>query len=73
MALRKRGDKTLIDLCEQRKAKGYTQERLANEAGVVRQTISEIERGVNNPSIQLAQKIAKILEFNWSEFFEGNE
>lgn len=63
----------MINLCEKRKEKGYTQESLANEAGVVRQTISEIERGVNKPSIRLAQKIAKILEFDWGEFFEGNE
>lgn len=63
----------LVNLRDKRIEKGYTQEKLAQEVGVVRQTISEIERGANKPSISLAQKIAKILEFNWSEFFEGNE
>jgi DNA-binding XRE family transcriptional regulator len=65
--------KLLFNLREKRIEKGFTQESLANEAGVVRQTISEIERGANKPSVDLAQKIGKILEFNWSEFFEGNE
>ena len=65
--------KILVNLKAKRNEKGYTQERLAGETGVVRQTISNIECGTNKPSVKLAQKIAKILEFDWSEFFERNE
>lgn len=64
----------LINLKEKRIEKGFTQESLATKAGCVRQTISNIECGVNMPSPFLAQVLGEILEFNWWEFFsEGNE
>ena len=64
----------LINLREKRIEKGFTQESLATKAGCVRQTISNIECGVNMPSASLAQALGEILEFNWWEFFsEGNE
>ena len=64
----------LINLREKRIEKGFTQESLATKAGCVRQTISNIECGVNMPSPSLAQALGEILEFNWWEFFsEGNE
>ena len=44
---------------EFRKLNGENQEDLANIVGVSRQTIISIEKGIYNPSIILAFKIAK--------------
>lgn len=59
-----------MNLKEKREEKGYTQQSLADEVGVWRSTIAMIENGTNKPSVPLAQKIASILGFNWTEFFE---
>lgn len=42
-----------------RKTMGYNQEDFAKEMRVSRQTISSIERGIYNPSLELAFKMAK--------------
>lgn len=60
----------MINLREKRTAKGLTQQALANKIGVIRQTISNIECGVSKPSVNTAIEIGKILNFNWTEFFE---
>lgn len=44
---------------EIRKSHGIRQEEFARAMGVSRQTISSLENGRYNPSIQLAYKIAK--------------
>lgn len=61
----------MINLKELRIKKGYTQKKLANTCGVARQTISNIECGVNKPSVELAQKLAFLFDVEWKEFFEG--
>ena len=43
-----------------RKAKGLSQEELAKQCGVSRQTISLIERGDYSPSVTLALTLARI-------------
>ena len=42
-----------------RKERGITQEELARDLQVTRQTISSLEKGRYNPSIQLAFRIAR--------------
>jgi len=59
----------MIDLKKVRTEKGYTQERLAEEVGVQRVTITNIESGYNKPSVQLAKKLGNILGFDWTLFF----
>lgn len=59
----------MIDLKKERIKKGMTQEQLADEVGVIRQTISNIECGIARPSVETAQAIAKVLEFEWTLFF----
>lgn len=63
----------MIDLRKWRTEKGMTQDALAREVGVIRQTISNIECGINRPSPELAMKIAETLEFNWTEFYTKDE
>ena len=46
-----------------------TQEQLAEQAGVTRQTISAIEKGDYNPTIQLCLRICKVLGTTLDELF----
>ena len=54
---------------EIRKAKGITQEELANELEVSRQTVGSLENGRYNPSIILAFKIARFFDVSIEEVF----
>lgn len=45
---------------ERRKARGMTQQQLAAELGVSRQTIISLENGKYNPSILLVHSIARL-------------
>ena len=47
-----------------------TQKRLAELAGVTRQTIIAIEKGAFNPSVKLALKLAHIFECKIEELFQ---
>ena len=46
-----------------------TQEDLANEVGVTRQTILAIEKGKYDPSLNLAFKISRVFKVNIEEVF----
>lgn len=59
----------MINLKEVRKAKGLTQEELAAKCDVQRTTVTMIETGENLPSVQLAKKLAEVLDVDWTEFF----
>ena len=52
-----------------RKERGIRQEELAKALGVSRQTISSLENGRYNPSIQLAFKIARYFDMTIEEVF----
>lgn len=54
---------------EIRKAKGITQEELANDLEVSRQTVGSLENGRYNPSIILAFKIARFFNVSIEEVF----
>lgn len=45
-----------------RQAKGVSQEAFADEAGLHRTYISDLERGTRNPSMTLVDKIARALD-----------
>ena len=63
----------MIDLRKVRQDNGLTQTALAEAAGVVRQTISNVECGISAPSVGLAKKLAKVLGVNWYDFFSEDE
>ncbi|MDM8214532.1 helix-turn-helix transcriptional regulator, partial [Enterococcus hirae] len=53
-----------------RKEKKYSQEELAELSGLHRTYISQIERGVKNPTIKNLEKIACALDIDIIEFFK---
>ncbi|MBV6706698.1 helix-turn-helix transcriptional regulator [Bacillus thuringiensis] len=54
---------------EYRAKLNITQEDLAKSVGVRRETISHLEKGKYNPSLQLAHDIAKALHSTIDEIF----
>ena len=54
---------------ERRKARGMTQQQLASELGVSRQTIISLENGKYNPSILLARSIARLFGAQIEDIF----
>lgn len=53
-----------------RQLAGFTQQQLAERVQVSRQTIHAIEKGKYNPSVQLALKLAVVLEKELPGLFE---
>ena len=53
-----------------RREKGYTQEQLADRAGLHRTYIGSIERGEQNISLDNIDKIARALSTNITELFK---
>ena len=54
---------------EIRKKFGYTQDKMAEIAGIEPQSISKIESGKNYPLLSNLEKIAKRLEIDLKDFF----
>ena len=52
-----------------RKQAGFRQEDMANQLGVTRQTIIAIENDKYNPTLELAMKIASLLNKNVEDIF----
>jgi transcriptional regulator with XRE-family HTH domain len=59
-------------LVKLRKSKGYTQEEVAQQAGISQNYYSEIEHG-KNPSGEVALRISKILGCNMERFYTTKE
>ncbi len=57
-------------LAERREEKGYSQSSLARELNITSQAYCYIENNQRNPSVELAKKIADILNFSWTKFYE---
>lgn len=60
-------------ISQSRKQRKITQEELANEVGVTRQTITSIETGKYIASLPLAFKIAKFFDMSIKEIFSIEE
>ena len=52
-----------------RAMRDLTQEDLAKEVGVTRQTVIAIEKGQYNPSLELAFKLARYFEVSIEDIF----
>ena len=60
-------------LKELRHKSHLTQEQLAKKVGISRTMITEIENGNANPSVKVAKKIAAVLGFDWTRFFDDED
>ncbi len=54
---------------EERLRRGWTQQELADQVEVSRQTVISLERGRYNPSIILAFKLARLLDLRIEDLF----
>ncbi|MEB6064886.1 helix-turn-helix domain-containing protein [Enterococcus gallinarum] len=61
-------------LIRQREKNGLTQDQVAKESEIERTYYNMIERGKRRPSVEVAKRISKVLQFDWTYFFsiEGN-
>lgn len=53
-----------------REQRGFTQAKLAGEAGITQAMLCQIERGTKNPSLQVAAEIARLLNCQISDLLE---
>lgn len=53
-----------------RLAKGWSQEHLAFEAGLQRSYISELETGKRNPTLDVVEAIARVLEVKVADLLD---
>lgn len=60
-------------LKDMRRKHKLTQKDIAKAADVDVTMISKIELGERNPSVDLAKKIAAVLEFPWTKFYDDDE
>lgn len=60
----------MVNLKEIREAKSMSQQQLADAVGISRQAISNIEIGVAKPDVKHAQRIGRVLDFNWAAFYD---
>ncbi len=69
------GDKGKVVNCIRalRTARGLTQQALADAAGATRQTIIAVEAGKYAPSLELAFRIARVLEAPFETVFAYHE
>jgi transcriptional regulator with XRE-family HTH domain len=58
-------------IAEIRKARGFTQEKLASEASLDRVAIANIETGKRRPTVTTVYRIAKALRVDVDKFFQG--
>jgi transcriptional regulator with XRE-family HTH domain len=57
-------------LFETRTNQKFTQEKIAAESGISLSFYSLIESGDRRPSVKVAKRIADVLGFEWTKFFE---
>lgn len=56
-------------LIDARESKGLTQAQIAKLIDTTVQTISNYETGFRQPKPDIAKKIGKILEIDWTKFY----
>ena len=60
-------------LAELRRGRGWSQQRLADELGVSRQTVISIEKGRFDPSLPLAFRIAAVFACRIEDVFTPDD
>lgn len=67
-----RGDNVRTFLVTARKGKNFTHEIVAEKAGITRQYYGMIENGERTPTVPIAMEIGKVLDVDWTLFFDLN-
>ncbi len=57
-------------LISERTEKGMLQKDVAVKSQISQPAYCDIENGKKNPSVDTAKKIAAVLGFNWTRFFD---
>lgn len=60
-------------IAQNRKKKGYTQDKLGEMLGVSSNTLSKWERGINAPDISLLSSLSTILDISLEELLNGEK
>ena len=53
--------------------KGLSGEVVGERAGITQQHYNFIENGKRRPSVEVAKRLAAVLDFEWTRFFEDSE
>ena len=64
------GGDRMIDLRRLRQERGLTLKQLGEKANLDDSYICLIEQNKRTPSVPAAKRIAKVLGFNWTRFFD---
>lgn len=59
-----------LELKKIRENKKMTQQEVADKSEIERSYYTMIENGNRKPSVEVAKRIAKTMNFNWTIFFE---
>ena len=62
-----------VNVRRYRKLKGMSQERLALDAGMERSYVSDLERGMRNPSVRALGRLAEALGIAPSDLLSATE
>jgi transcriptional regulator with XRE-family HTH domain len=66
----KKGGWFEMKLCDLRKKKHLTMREVGLMANISESMYSLIENGKRRPSVDVAKRIAAVLDFDWTKFFE---
>lgn len=55
-----------------RREKNMTQKEVAEAVGITQVSYSNIENGKRRPSVSTAKRIAAVLGFDWTEFYDDD-
>lgn len=62
-----------VNLKYLRQNKGLTQDKISKLIGISKSYYVMLESHTRTPSVKLAQKLSKILNFPWEDFFNSKE
>lgn len=63
----------MLNLREIRGKKKLRQAQIADQAGISKNHYCNIENRKRRPSVPVAKKIARVLDFDWRELYEDDE
>lgn len=62
-----------MNLAAKRQQARMSQEDISKKVGISRAGYSNIENGKRRPSVAVAKKVAAVLGFDWTRFYETDE